>query len=240
MKWLACAVALLTLGLLPALAAAQPTPTPVVTIKWPGPLVIGDTPCGEAYVSIHKTASGRQFMWHVEGCQPLENLVSGNNPPLPTPKPTATPVGTVIPGDPLLCPDGFLTEPASKTDPWYGFTVDIPEGVTKRFCAPVEPPYATPQLTSPLGNYFTQITFSWYDVSDQDCGALNVHVDAVDGVSRPRGGPGFSASGNHVYYGKIGTRITTPEQTLPGIYVMTLVGGPTTCHRYRISWKATP
>ncbi|HEY8514996.1 MAG TPA: hypothetical protein VIS07_05760 [Candidatus Binatia bacterium] len=221
------------------MAMGQATPTPNVKLKFPGTLMIGDTPCGEAYISIHKSSAGRSFMWHLEGCQALEDLVNGKPGPgpnpTPTPKPTSTPGGSVIPGDPNLCPDGFLSEPMSKTGAWYGLTVDVPQGVTRRFCAPV-----TPQLVPlPAGqDFYTQITFQWYDVTDQDCGALNVHVDATDGFSRPRGGTGFSASGNYYYYGKVGSRILTPDQTKPGIYVVTLTGGATSCSRYRITWNA--
>ncbi|MBY0278136.1 hypothetical protein K2Z84_22605 [Candidatus Binatia bacterium] len=144
-----------------------------------------------------------------------------------TPTPT---IGPTPPGDPELCPDGYITEPASKTDPWYGVTVDVPQGVTKVFCAPI---------TSPLVNTApNQITFSWYDVSDQDCGALNVRIDPVDPPLRPRGGVGYSASGNFYYYGKIGSRLT-PEQTARGIYVITVTGGPSACSRYRLAWRVS-
>jgi len=223
-------VSFLTMALAPALVTAQtPTPTPDLKLRFPGSLMIGDTPCGEMYLSVEpRAASERRFVWHIDNCAPLEELVSGNPVATPTPRPTATPIGTP-PGDPELCPDGYLTESASKTDIWYGLTVDVPNGATKRFCAPI---------MAPLVNYHPrQITFSWYDVSDQDCGALNVHVDAVDLPLRPRGGTGHSASGNYVYYGQIGSR-SMPEQTAPGIYVMTLVGGPSSCTRYRIAWKA--
>lgn len=108
--------------------------------------------------------------------------------------------------------------------------MDVPEGVTKELCAPVVPPY--------VAGHPNQLTFSWYDVSDQDCGALNVSVDAVDGPPRHRGGEGFSASGQFVYYAKTGPKVT-PEQTAPGIYVIKLVGGPSSCVRYRIAWKAS-
>lgn len=151
-----------------------------------------------------------------------------------TPAPTPSPAPSPKPGD--LCPDGTLSAPASKTDPWFGLTVEVPNGATKRFCAPVQPPLAP----LPAGqDFYNQITFSWYDVSDQDCGALNVRVDATDGVARTRSGEGFSASGNYYYYGKIGSRILTPEQTKPGIYVVTVTGGPAACTKYRITWKAS-
>jgi hypothetical protein len=188
--------------------------------------MIGDTPCGEMSLSVGGTP---RYMWHIEGCQKLEDLVNGTVvTPTPTPVATPRPTSTFIPGDPTLCPDGFLTEAASKTDPWYGLTVDVPEGVTKRFCAPVMPPLVNTHPNS--------IVFSWYDVSDQDCGALNVHVDAVDAPSRPRGGAGFSASGQYYYYRRVGL-LDRPEQTAPGVYVMTLVGGPSSCTRYRIAWR---
>ncbi len=138
----------------------------------------------------------------------------------PTPAPTRSSSPTVADN---TCPDGYLTTLASKTDPWFGVTTDIPEGTTKRFCARV------------TGQPW-QIVFSWYDVSDQDCAAVNVRVDAPGDPPRPRGGDGFSASGSYVYYGRIGSKLT-PEQVQPGDYVITLTGGPSTCSRFRVAWR---
>jgi hypothetical protein len=150
----------------------------------------------------------------------------------PEPSPSAAPTRTPGPTGIAYCPDGVLNRPASQTDPWFGTTVDVPQGVTMSFCAPVTLPL--------VKGHPGQITFSWYDVSDQDCGALNVHVDAVDPPVRPRGGSGWSSSGQYVYYAKVGER-ETPEQTAPGVYVVTVTGGPSSdgCSRFRIAWKAS-
>jgi hypothetical protein len=229
---LARTVAFLAIAFVPVVAAAEPS----VKLKWPGALVIGETECGTMTLTIAPGVDGpRTFMWHIDDCPQLEALVAAPvATPSPTPRPTNSPGGSVTPppGDPELCPDGYLSEPASKTDPWYGLTVDVPEGTTKRFCAPVMAPL--------VKTYPNQITFSWYDVSDQDCGAINVKIDAVDLPLRPRGGQGYSASGQYVYYAKVGSR-STPEQTAPGIYVVTLTGGPSaqSCSRFRIAWRVS-
>ncbi len=230
---LARTVAIGSFALAFTMASSLPSAAADPRVKWPGTLMVGDTPCGEMYLTIGDGIDGaRTFTWHIDGCAPLENVVSGTPVPTATPRvtptPAPTPVGTVSPGDPELCPDGYITEPASKTDPWYGVTVDIPLGVTKVFCAPITSPLVT---TAP-----SQIAISWYDVSDQDCAGLDVRVDAVDPPLRPRGGTGYPSSGTFYYYAKIGTRVT-PEQTARGIYVITATGGSAACSRYRIAWR---
>lgn len=77
---------------------------------------------------------------------------------------------------------------------------------------------------------------NWYDVSDQDCGQLNVKVEATN-PARYRGGEGYSASGAFHFYSKVGSKLT-PEQTNPGVYVITVKGNADTCNRFRIAWKA--
>ncbi|MBY0274719.1 hypothetical protein K2Z84_05225 [Candidatus Binatia bacterium] len=174
------------------------------------------------------------------GAKPAVLDCSDGNAPTPVPTAIATPspVPTAI-DERDLCPDGTLQDRASNTDPWYGVTAVIKPGEVKRYCAKIQPPL--------IPFYPRQITFSWYETSDQDCGALNVGVDALSGPPRPRGGAGYSASGNFYYYGKSrgrdGSVIQTPEQTAPGIYVVTVIGGGelgTTCVNYRIAWKAEP
>lgn len=151
----------------------------------------------------------------------------------PSPSPSRTPGPTI--SEAAACRDGTLNRVASQTDPWFGATVVVPQGETLHLCAPIREPL--------VHGHPNQITFSWYDVSDQDCGALNIRVDALDPPARTRGGQGWSASGQFVYNARVGSGDNarlTPEQTKPGLYAITLIGGPASdsCNKYRIAWKA--
>jgi cysteine-rich repeat protein len=129
-----------------------------------------------------------------------------------------------------LCPDGVLSEPFGGSDVFRGVIATIAEGQVKQFCAPVYPPYV------PEGIHPTRLTFAWYDASDRNCGALRVIVDPVDGPPRQRDSGGYWANGTLVYLSRFGT-FDRPELTAPGTYVITAMGGPTTCNRYIIAWS---
>lgn len=173
-------------------------------------------------------------------CPPIERICG----PTPTPSPTRTPRFTPTPVRPTptqspslaqRCPDGQLTGITSRTNKnWFGFDgVEVRPGQTKRFCAMVMPPQI-PANTIP-----NSLSFTWYDVTDQDCGALSVKVDAVDPPPRHLGeqqfGKGFSSSGALHLYSNAGHKYT-PEAVRQGVYVVTVFGGPSSCTHFDIAW----
>lgn len=81
------------------LGIATPTPTPVEAVVY-RKLRVGTVVCGELGRGANR--------WHVRGCKPLEDLVSGTLPTAtptraPTPRPTGTPWQPVCPS---RCPSG--------------------------------------------------------------------------------------------------------------------------------------
>lgn len=137
-----------------------------------------------------------------------------------------------------LCPDGLLTQEFGNN--YRGVFVTVPDGVVKRYCAPVYPPYL------PDGIVATRLTFSWYDASDWDCGALRVIVEPQEGPPRTRDSVDFFASGAFYYYRRVWAPppFDLPDYTAPGTYVVTVIGRLSTpeCTRYAIawSWDGTP
>lgn len=153
--------------------------------------------------------------------------------PRPTPtlrpaQPTAVPTPAPTPSLLEVCPDGYLDRRIAANTPFWGLSsVRVPRGATRVYCAPVQAPIL------PAGLHPVRVTFEWFS-ADQDC-ALNMRVELRGDPDHARGTSAFTPNGN-ITFTRRSLNGDRPEQTTPGIYVVTVSGGSATCEVYRIGW----
>lgn len=152
----------------------------------------------------------------------------GNPNPTPTPGPTPPGGATPTPGGGSgACPDGYLSAPLGGG--WGLAGVSIPSGKVMKFCAQLEPPVIPPGVVP------SRVTFSFYDESDRDCGALVMSVQQMSGAQQVKSSTSPLSNGAIHFTKRVG-RTDDPSRVAQGLYIVTLTGHPTSCSRYLITW----
>jgi len=142
--------------------------------------------------------------------------------PTPPPGPTPTPGGGSG-----LCPQGFLNTPLGGG--WGRAGLNIPAGTVLKYCANLEPPQIPPGVVP------SRVTFSFYDESDRDCGALTMSVQQISGAQQLKASTTPLANGSLSFTKRSG-RTDDPARVAQGTYVVTVAGHPTHCTKYLLTW----
>ncbi len=180
------------------------------------PLVLNNLECDD--YEIHMVFNNGLMN---EDLSSVECLPSG---PTPTPNPNATPT-PVRPTPTPATNDGCNGIPLDQVigDNWLGLRKQLVErGQSVTYCARV------------TRTGVKKLAFSAYDVTDAQCGKLEL-------VVRQIGNLGWTArSGMLSSPGVTALALLDPQRTAPGTYEITAIGGNSAagCTRFDIAWKA--
>jgi len=146
------------------------------------------------------------------------------SPGAPTPTPTPHPAPSQI------CTSGFLNRKLTANSTDYGLaSTDIPSGTTLTFCLPVQVPLI------PDGAIPARITASWFG-RDANCRlSATLYADAdPSNPDRMRTSVAAAANGNLTLVNQ--PVLGAAPNTAPGVYILTLTGGSSSCDVYRVFW----